>query len=221
MTMPPRLIPLAAQYDHAWERLLRRLVGPNVDSGDGCLVEVPMITDAEYRWEPAAGSRSVRRKTDGPGLGAIALVGAGEWGRDGGRPHRHPPPVTTIAWRMHHLTEMLLGRADWTIGDRTFNEQTMEVSGDAASAIIALQAGIERWRTALDTADDTALDTVGHCAYPDGSDPDEPFLQVVSWVNQEILHHAVEIALLRDLYRAKHDKAHMIKSAADAQPRLR
>jgi hypothetical protein len=202
MAMPPRLAPLWAQYDHACERLVRRLRGPDVDSGDGCAVEVAPLTDAEYLWEPASVAWSVRRKQDGPGMGATVLVGAGEWGRDGGRPHPYPPPVTTVAWRMHHLTEMLTGRADWTIGDRAFTEEQMEVSGNAASAVSALESAIEDWRAALSAADDTALDTVGHCAYPDGSDPDEPFLEVVWWVNQEVLHHGAEIALLRDLYRA-------------------
>jgi hypothetical protein len=36
-----------------------------------------------------------------------------------------------------------------------------------------------------------------------GSDPEEPFVDVVWWVDQEVLHHAAEIALLRDLYRAR------------------
>jgi hypothetical protein len=28
------------------------------------------------------------------------------------------------------------------------------------------------------------------------------FVDIVWWVNQEILHHGAEVALLRDLYRA-------------------
>ncbi|WP_329466967.1 hypothetical protein [Streptomyces sp. NBC_01431] len=43
----------------------------------------------------------------------------------------------------------------------------------------------------------------GHCTYPHGSDPDEPFIDIVWWVNQELLHHGAEVALLRDLYRAR------------------
>ena len=31
-------------------------------------------------------------------------------------------------------------------------------------------------------------------------DAEEPFIEVVWWVNQEVLHHGAEIALLRDLY---------------------
>jgi hypothetical protein len=42
---------------------------------------------------------------------------------------------------------------------------------------------------------------VEHCAYPHGSDPEEPFIDVVWWVNQEMPHHGAEIAPLRDLYR--------------------
>jgi hypothetical protein len=36
---------------------------------------------------------------------------------------------------------------------------------------------------------------------PYGSDTDDVFLDIVWWVNQEVLHHGAEIALLRDLYR--------------------
>ena len=202
MSTPPRLAPLLEQYDHATERLLARLRGPTIDSGDGEEVAVPALTDEEYLWEPAPGAWSVRRRADGPGRGATVLVGAGEWGRDGGRPHPYPPPVTTIAWRMHHLTEMLLGRADWTVGAHAFLEEEMVVSGDAASGLAALGHAVDAWRAALVAADDAALDTVGHSTYPDGGDAEEPFLGIVWWVNQEVLHHGAEIALLRDLYGA-------------------
>ena len=43
---------------------------------------------------------------------------------------------------------------------------------------------------------------VGYSTYPYGSDAEEAFIDIVWWVNQEILHHGGEIALLRDLYRA-------------------
>ncbi|MER6926257.1 DinB family protein, partial [Streptomyces spiralis] len=59
------------------------------------------------------------------------------------------------------------------------------------------------WRQALLSTDDVALDTVGHSTYPHGSDPDDVFLDVVWWVNQELLHHGAEIALLRDLFRTR------------------
>lgn len=52
-------------------------------------------------------------------------------------------------------------------------------------------------------ADEAALETVGYCTYPHGSDVDEPFVDIVWWVNQEVVHHGAEIALIRDLYRAR------------------
>ena len=200
METPARLAPLLAQYDWAAERLLARLTGPDMDSGDGERVRVIPLSDAEYLWEPVPGSWSVRRHDDGPGRGATVLVGTGEWGRDGGRPHPWPPPVTTIAWRMAHVTEMLTLRAEWTTGEHRRHEADLEYPGDAASAVRDLQAGVVAWREALTTADDAALDQVGRSTYPDGSDAEDAFLDLVWWVNQEVLHHGAEIALLRDLY---------------------
>ena len=201
-TTPPRLVPLLDQYDHALDRLVHRLRGPDSDSGDGERVAVPPLTDAEYRWEPVPGCWTVRRRSEGPGPGATVLVGPGDWVRDGGRPRPYPPPVTTIAWRLAHLGELLTLRADWTVGEHRLSNDRYPLHGDAAGGIEALVAAGAAWRAALSSADDAALDQVGRCDWPDGSDPDEPFLRVAWWMNQELLHHGAEIALLRDLYRA-------------------
>lgn len=203
MAVPSRLAPLLAQFDWGCERLTHRLGGPTVDSGDGVQVEVPAMTDEEYRWEPVPGSWSIRPRAAGPGPGATVLSGAGDWGRDGGRPHPYPPPVTTIAWRLDHLSEMLTLRADHTVGTHALTQDDYRFPGDAAGGLAAFEAGAAAWRVGLMSADDAVLDTVGHCSYPHGSDPEDPFIDVVWWVNQELLHHGAEIALLRDLYRAR------------------
>jgi hypothetical protein len=65
----------------------------------------------------------------------------------------------------------------------------------------AFQAGAGAWRSVLTEADEAALDATGRSTYPYGSDPADPFIETVWWVNQELLHHGAEIALLRDLYR--------------------
>ncbi|MFF4648800.1 DinB family protein [Streptomyces sp. NPDC001380] len=202
MTTPPRLVPLLEQFDFARRRLTDRMTGPAVDSGSGTDVEVGAMSDEEYLWEPVPGCWSVRRHTEGPGPRAALLVGAGAWGYDAApHPHPVPPPFTTIAWRLSHLTGMLLLRADHTAGSRSLTRDDQRPAGDAAGAVAAFRAGADAWRQALLGADDAALDTVGHCAYPYGSDPEDPFLEVVWWVNQELLHHGAEIALIRDLYR--------------------
>ncbi|BCM65238.1 MULTISPECIES: DinB family protein [unclassified Streptomyces] len=203
MTTPPRLGPLLDQFDFACERLVGRLRGPVMDSGDGTDTPVGPLTDEEYLWEPVPGCWSVRRRAAGPGPRATHLDGAGDWGRDAAaHPHPWPPPVTTIAWRLSHLTEMLVLRADHTAGSRSATREAHPVHADAAGAVAALESGAAAWRAVLLKADDAALDTVGYCTYPYGSDAEEPFRDIVWWVNQEVLHHGAEIALLRDLHRA-------------------
>ncbi|MCX4986758.1 DinB family protein [Streptomyces sp. NBC_00572] len=205
MAIPARLVPLLDQFDFARQRLTDRMAGPVVDSGNGTDVAVGPMTDAEYLWEPGPDCWSVRRRTDGPGPRATVLTGVGDWGRDATpAPHPTPPPFTTIAWRLSHLSELLALRADHTNGGHTLTRDDYAVSGDVATAVAAFGTAAGAWRDALLSADDAALDTVGHSTYPHGSDPEDPFLETVWWVNQELLHHGAEIALLRDLYRLQH-----------------
>ncbi|MFD3491910.1 DinB family protein [Streptomyces sp. NPDC058690] len=204
MATPPRLIPLLQQFDFARGRLADRMTGPVMDSGNGTDVEVASMTDEEYLWEPVPSCWSVRRRAAGPGPGATVLVGAGDWGRDSAQPpHPTPPPFTTLAWRLSHLSELLALRADHTNGSHTLTRDDYVVAGDAAGAIAAFESAATAWREALLGADDAALDTVGHSTYPHGSDPEDPFIETVWWVNQELLHHGAEIALIRDLFRAR------------------
>ncbi|WP_240667663.1 DinB family protein [Streptomyces luteoverticillatus] len=203
--IPSRLVPLLKQFDFARKRLADRLTGPVMDSGDGADTEVGPMADAEFLWEPVPGCWSVRRRVDGPGPRATFLAGRGEWGRDAAPyPHPWPPPFTTIAWRLSHLSEMLTLRADHTAGGHVLTRDDYLDHGEVAGAIAAFDAGAAAWRKALlGIDDDSVLDTVGYCAYPHGSDAEEPFVDVVWWVNQELLHHGAEIALIRDLYRAR------------------
>jgi hypothetical protein len=204
MALPARLIPLVEQFDFARQRLTDRLLGPDSNSGNGVRVANPALTDDEYRWEPVPNCWSIRRHADGPGPGATTLIGAGEWGRDAAPPpHPVPPPFTTIAWRLGHLSELLCLRAEYTTGGHALTREGYRFSGDAAGAIAAFDAGATDWRAAVVSADDAALDLVGRSTYPYGGDAEEPFVDIVWWVNQELLHHGAEIALLRDLYRAR------------------
>ncbi|MEU4213541.1 DinB family protein [Streptomyces sp. NPDC026206] len=113
------------------------------------------------------------------------------------------PVMDSGTWRLSHLSELLALRADHTDGSHSLPRDDYAVAGDAATAIAAFDAAATAWRTALLGVDDPALDTVGHSTYPHGSDPEDPFIDIVWWVNQELLHHGAEIALLRDLYRAR------------------
>jgi hypothetical protein len=200
MMINRRLQPLLEQYDWATERLITRLTGPTSNSGDDQDVDVPVLTDAEYQWEPVGGCWSVRRRSDGPGRGAAKLIGAGEWERDGAPDSPWPPPLTTIAWRLDHLSETLIGRSSHLGSDRTFTRATYESPADAAGAIAQIRQAAADWRRSILQVDESDYDRTGLSSYPYGSDAEETFPSIVWWMNQEILHHGAEIALLRDLY---------------------
>lgn len=205
-TIPVRLEPLLGQFDWGCGRLLARMRGPERDSGNGTPVPDSPMTDEELRWEPVRGCWTVRERSQGPGPGAHRLAGAGDWGRDSGGsaiPDPVPPPFTTIGWRLSHLTEMLRLRAEYTDGGRRLLRDDVPVYGAADPAVAAFEDAAADWRRALCGVDDAALDTVGYCTYPYGSDVEDRFLDIVWWVNQEVLHHGAEIALLRDLFRAQ------------------
>ncbi len=202
MAIPARLVPLLEQFDFARQRLSTRLNGPFMNSGDGERTPVSPLSDDEYLWEPVPGCWSVRRRADGPGPRATELTGRGEWGRDAAPyPHPWPPPFTTLAWRLSHLSEMLTLRADHTVGRHLMTRPDFETSGEACGALAAFEFGADAWRGALLATGGADLDTVGRSTYPHGGDPEEKFIDLVWWVNQELLHHGAEIALLRDLYR--------------------
>ena len=132
-------------------------------------------------------------------------------------PHGGAGAGGAIAWRLGHLSEMLTLRAGHTVGSHVLTHDDYRHHGDAAGAIAAFDTGAAAWREALTSADDAALDTVGRSTYPDGSDPDDAFIETAWWVNQELLHHGAEIALLRDLYR---DRQLCCSSANGARPSL-
>ncbi len=160
-TPPPRLLPVLAQFDFARERLAARVAGPHVDSGDGTIIALPPLTDEEHLWEPVARSWSIRRHSSGPGHGATMPVGAGGLGRDTARPqHPFPPPVTTIAWRLGHLSEMRRA-APTTPPARARSGTEYHHSGAAAGGIVAFDRAATAWCDALLATDDASLDTVG------------------------------------------------------------
>lgn len=158
------------------------------------------LTDAEYLWEPASPAWSIRRRGD---AATARAYGPGEWVLDLDR-DPDPEPVTTIAWRLNHLTSCFAGRWEWTFGARrTEPKELIDFSPSAAVALDQLWEQLDRWVKSVETLTDDQLDTPGYGQYPYGLDPDIPFAGILWWVNREFIHHAAEVALLRDLHRAK------------------
>ncbi|MDQ0792253.1 DinB family protein [Streptomyces sp. B1I3] len=123
--------------------------------------------------------------------------------------HTGPPdpdetPVTTIAWRLAHLHSCFAGQWEWTFGERRQDPHLLvDFTPSASQALDRFWVLIDRWRADVGDVTDEHLDTVGFSQYPYGSDPDDPFVDVLAGANLEFIHHMAEIALLRDLRRSR------------------
>lgn len=121
-----------------------------------------------------------------------------------GTPEPDEVPVTTIAWRLGHLHFCFEGPWEWTFGGRSREPKLLvDFTPSAGLALERFWETIDRWRACVGAVTEEQLDTVGFSQYPYGSDPDEPYIGVLSGANLELIHHMAEIALLRDLWRAR------------------
>ena len=149
------------------------------------------LTDAEYLWEPVASCWSVRASGDG-------------FVTDFARPEPDPAPVTTIAWRLVHVSSMLREhglRAVAFEGGAANHVAPSEVFGTASEARASFDRAVETWKRALATVPEARLlEPLGPEAEAFASDPVASF---VEHIHDEFIHHSAEIALRRDLYRAR------------------
>jgi hypothetical protein len=188
---PRRLRPFLAQWDYMSEQVLGRCDG---------------LTDEEFLWEPAPASWTVRRTAKGRTLPD----------QTGWAPVPEAEPPRTLAWSMGHLGWGCSIRADWLVGEHVMRSGDLDWPMTAGEGIDFLRRGLTAWRDGLDQMTDADLDTVGRSAYPDGLDPTLPLLDIVWWVNKELVEHAAEIWYVRDLYAALHPLAGRAIDKADA-----
>ncbi len=152
------------------------------------------LTDDEYFWEPVGGCWTVRMQDDGTFM------------CDWASPAPDPPPVTTIAWRLAHLAANVFGfRANTHFGDGRLTIDDVVWRGSADEALAWVEESYEAWMTGVRAMDDEAMSRpIG--LHP-GKEPEQfaawPFSTLVLHINREAIHHAAEVAVLRDLYRAK------------------
>jgi hypothetical protein len=147
------------------------------------------LTAEEYLWELAVGMWSVRRRDDG----AVTVDGAGVR-------EIAPAPVTTIAWRLWHLSVDCLD--DYTrrlLGDGRDIEPDARWVLDADQAIARLAASWERYRGAL-TGRSSWWDELGPAWGPWSH---HSAVDMALHAGNELVHHGAEIALLRDLYAGR------------------
>ena len=179
---------LLDQVDWHWTRQLR----PRLDG----------LTDAEYLWEPVPGSWTVRRRGEpGPVPAQAGGIqgGAGDWVIDFAWPEPVPVPVTTIAWRLGHvIVGVLAARNASHFGGPPADYMTWSYAGTAAEALAQLDEAYAGWIAGVRGLDPAAL--AAPCGPAEGPYAAEPMATLVLHINRELIHHGVEIALLRDLY---------------------
>jgi hypothetical protein len=165
--------------EHVWSRTAERLAG---------------LGDDEYLWEPA------------PGCWTIRPDAAGVWRMDQG-PVAGDAPFTTMAWRLAHLTACYGHRLNrvWLGLPVDAAPDAFELDAPApptaASAIDRLAGAHAAWVEVLATQrDETLAEKLGPVA---GEFADADKAAFVLHMLDEFVHHGAEIALLRDLWRAR------------------
>lgn len=166
---------LIAFSDEIYERLRRRLEG---------------IEAEELVWEPTPGSWSVR--TDESGSAFF------DWGLGGSRlvPALTTPPVTTIAWRAAHIVDLLKeDRCATVLGlEPEASAGELWLTTEPEELLDDLDRAHATWRRYLSRTDPAAL------LQP--ADRWGTRLSLIHHIIDEFAHHAAEIGVLRDLWRA-------------------
>lgn len=179
---------LAEQLTWHWEHQAR----PGLDG----------LTDAELCWEPVPGCWNLRARAL---CTTPASAGAGDVVIEYAVPAPSPPPVTTIGWRLAHLTAGVFGaRASAHFGppgEPPFGYGTVHWSLRADEALALLDRQYERWIEGVATLGDEGLATA--CGEAEGPFAEHPMATLVLHIHREAIHHLAEVALLRDLYRAQ------------------
>ncbi len=162
---------LLAELDEAWQSLLRRLEG---------------LVDDEFFWEPVSGCWTVRQDLED------------RWIVDYAVPAPDPPPFTTIAWRMVHVAACKVMYFEYAFGPGKLTWDELEIPYTAASAVIWLEAGQARLRSALEGLTDADLEEMRPTNWGD----QWPTWRIFWTMASHDLHHGAEVGCLRDLYRA-------------------
>ncbi len=159
------------------------------------------MTDEEYLWEPVPDAWSIRPRSEARTSHA---AGGGDLVLDYAWPQPTPAPVTTIAWRLAHVTRGCLAlRTASHFGGPPADHETWVYAANALEALAQLDAAYDAWSAGV-----LALDADGlarPCGEAEGPYAEEPLAALVLHINREMIHHGAEICLLRDLYPRRKD----------------
>ena len=145
------------------------------------------LTDAEYFWEPTPGMWSIRRSSS-----------TGQMTNDFVVPPPHPEPVTTVAWRLHHLVVVFEGAMVQLGGEEISWEYFSRPAETAETAISMLGRRVDEWLDRLQSSTQSDLEQPARTQFV--RDAGLSVAGAVLHTHRELIHHGAEIALLRDLF---------------------
>lgn len=154
------------------------------------------LTDDEYLWEPVPDAWSIRPRA----LARTSMAaGGGDRVIDFEYPEPAPAPVTTIAWRLGHITVGVFGARNAShFGGPPMDYFTVDWPASADDALARLDDVYAVWVAGVAALDDAALARPVGAA--EGPYADQPYSTLVLHIHREAIHHLAEVALLRDLY---------------------
>jgi hypothetical protein len=143
------------------------------------------LTDEEWLWEPVPGCWTLRDGT-----------------MDFAIPEPAPSPVTTIAWRLHHIQACNEVELSW-IRDEPVPWEDVQVPSSADEGVGLWARSANALRDAVDAMSDVDLEIA--TATVAGYEPIRalglPRIYFATTLVRENIHHGAEIGVLRDLYR--------------------
>jgi hypothetical protein len=170
------------QLESHWRQRLR----PRLDG----------MTDDEYFWQPVPDCWTISRH--GANTASMSF-GAGEFTMDFAEPAPDREPVTTIAWRLGHLTVGLAETNGAHFGGSPASLSTYRFAGTADQALRQLDDTYDLWIAGV-----RGLGGEGLARSQGPTQPPEfaglPMARLILYTNVEVIHHGAEICLLRDLY---------------------
>jgi len=158
-------------FDYVWERHLDRIAG---------------LDDEEFLWEPV------------PECWSVHTGQAGRGQLDGTWPSPEPPPITTIAWRIGHIGVAVGGFADRLFGEGKMTVTEMDFPSKVAHVPTFYEDLATTWRNGIAGLDDVQWWSKLGQAW--GPYAESNHVDLALHVYDEVVHHAAEVALLRDLY---------------------
>lgn len=154
------------------------------------------LSDEEYFWQPVPGCWTISRRGESR---APNSHGSGEFTWDHGPAPAGPEPVTTIAWRLAHLTVTLAETSGVHLGGPPTNEATFGYAGTAQEALRQLDDAHDTWVEGVRGLGDAGLTRPQGPTQP-SEFADAPMAKLILYINLEVIHHGAEVCLLRDLY---------------------